>query len=135
MRLKKNFHSTVIILLILCFCYSRKEERNFCLDLQTLIVNVPLPTPQIQSHNKVSADSTVQITSTSPMVSRIDIKPLDIDSSYPLALVPGQFCGKYRRYTPYELRFDYYSFFDFKTSNNLLFFIDHIPLTLVLTIH
>lgn len=93
--------------------YSRKEERLACLDLQTLTVNVPLPAtaPTTTLVNRAIADAVTEAAKAENIPEpptllrpRNTTPPLDVDASYPVALVPGQYSAKYRHYTAVELR-------------------------------
>lgn len=86
------------------------------MDLQTLTLNVPAPgnaalsslinRPDVDSTvlEAVTAEGIVELPSTLQKLD-LDANPAQIDKSYPLALVPGQYCEKYRHYTALELRY------------------------------
>ncbi|XP_004531131.1 supporter of activation of yellow protein [Ceratitis capitata] len=94
------------------FNRTRKEERLACLDLQTLTMNVPLPAtaPTTTSVNRpiaevVAAAAKAEKIPEPPTLlqPRRTTPPRDLNTSYPVALVPGQYSAQYRQYTPFEL--------------------------------
>ncbi|XP_011063513.1 PREDICTED: uncharacterized protein LOC105151485 isoform X4 [Acromyrmex echinatior] len=58
---------------------ARKEQRKYCLDLQTFTIHQPQKQHKADSEHKVG--------------------------HYPVALIPGQYTDYYREYTPAELRY------------------------------
>ncbi|XP_025073579.1 uncharacterized protein LOC105425225 isoform X2 [Pogonomyrmex barbatus] len=58
---------------------ARKEQRKYCLDLQTFTIHQPQKQHKSDSEHKVG--------------------------HYPVALIPGQYTDYYREYTPAELRY------------------------------
>ncbi|XP_018366649.1 PREDICTED: uncharacterized protein LOC108763490 isoform X4 [Trachymyrmex cornetzi] len=58
---------------------ARKEQRKYCLDLQTFTIHQPQKQHKTDSEHKVG--------------------------HYPVALIPGQYTDYYREYTPAELRY------------------------------
>ncbi|KAL0101096.1 hypothetical protein PUN28_018745 [Cardiocondyla obscurior] len=58
---------------------ARKEQRKYCLDLQTFTIHQPQKQQKTDSEHKVG--------------------------HYPVALIPGQYTDYYREYTPAELRY------------------------------
>ena len=76
------------------FNNERKDGRTLCLDLQTLTINKPLPTT---SASAVACNGRRYRPDDNPIIP-------DKLTSYPIALVPGQFCEHYRKFSPLELR-------------------------------
>ncbi|XP_067635687.1 supporter of activation of yellow protein [Eurosta solidaginis] len=94
------------------FNRSRKEERLACMDLQTLTVNVPLPAtaPTATLVNRPIADAVAEAIKAEQIPEpptllkpRITTPPHNLDASYPVAVVTGQYSAKYHHYTPLDL--------------------------------
>ncbi|XP_055388643.1 putative mediator of RNA polymerase II transcription subunit 26 isoform X2 [Condylostylus longicornis] len=76
------------------FNNERKEERRMCIDLQTYVINKPLP--------KTAAGTVACMGKVyRPIENLVPKKPI---TPYPIALVPGQFGETYKAYTPADLR-------------------------------
>lgn len=76
-------------------------------------MNVPLPAtaPTTTLVNRTIAEAVTEAAKVENIPEpptllqpRITTPPRDVDASYPVALVPGQYSAKYRQYTPFELR-------------------------------